>query len=192
MDSKIKSDFAVMCRALRVEKGLKQREVAELIGVAPATWGNVESSAFKVINRQRALKLIEKLNVPTPRATELLEAWDRCPLSEFGKKRKDYWSKRNIQRNKARHHDRLKFALVGCLGIILMDRPDDAVCECDGTGATCTVCYALEAVGAARFTPADRDKILRQLAKAHEDLLPKQAVRSEPDPIPAEDEIFGG
>lgn len=190
MDSKIKSDFAILCRALRVERGLKQREVAALIGVKPATYGNVESSQYKVINRRRAVKLVEAYDLPTQRATELLAAWDRCPLSPFGEKRKHYWEKRNLLRSKAKNHDPLKFALAECVGIILMDRPDDLVCEC-ADGALCTVCYSLHRLGATSpFNQADRDKILAQLAKIRADLMPaRQAEAAPPDPPP--DEIFG-
>lgn len=182
MSSNVKSDFAVMCKQLRLVARLKHREVAAALGVAVSTYGNVESSSWKVINRQRATKLIELYSLPPDRAAALLAAWDACPLSPFGEKRKKYWEKRNALRNKARNHDKLKFGLVECLGIILMQNPDDQVCTCDFGGPSCSVCYSLEAVGAdSPFTPADRDKILAQLSKIRNDLMQRQATPSAHD-----------
>src|ERR1051325_9940880 len=57
MSSQHQSDFGRMCRALRVQKGLKQREVAVAMGIKLSTYGNVESSRWKVVNRARAARL---------------------------------------------------------------------------------------------------------------------------------------
>lgn len=191
MSTNVKSEFAVMCKELRHLAGLKHREVAAAIGVAVSTYGNVESSPHKVINRQRATSLIELYRLPPPKAAELLAKWDACPLSPFGQKRAKYWEQRNKLRNKAKNHDALKFAAVELLGIVLMDRPDELVCEC-AEGVRCAVCYALERVGATSpFTPADRETILRQLGKIRDGLLPaRQAEAPTPEFFP--DEIFGG
>ena len=184
-----------MCKQLRQLAGLKHREVAAAIGVAVSTYGNVESSPHKVINRQRATKLIELYRLPPPKAAELLAKWDACPLSPFGQNRQKYWEKRNKLRNKAKNHDRLKYGLVELLGIILMDRPDDLICECAPDGTKCTVCYSLEAVGAnSPFTPADRAKILLELAKIRDRLRWPDSLTPGPehDPAASSDEIFGG
>ncbi len=181
-----------MCRELRLERGLKQREVADLIGVKTTTYGNTESSEYKVVNRKRAALIAEVYGLDHHRTTSLLEAWDRCPLSPFGEKRKDYWEKLNRIRNKAKNHDPLKFATVGLLGIVLMDRPDEQACSCAIDGSKCLVCYALERVGATSpFTPADRDKILGQLSKISAELMPAY-VASEQLPPAVDDEVFGG
>lgn len=158
-----------MCRTLRIQKGLKQREVAEAIGVKGSTYGNVESSQWKVINRDRAAKLIGLYGLDPQRAALLLSAWDRCPISPGGEKRREFWKKRNELRSKARNHDPLKLALVELLGLHLMAVPDAEVCACD-FGQVCGVCNALERVGLPPFTPADRDKIMTQLVKIREKL----------------------
>lgn len=190
MSANNRSEFAAMCKELRAVAGLKHREVAAAIGCAVSTYGNVESSPYKVISRGKAAKLIELYRLSPERTAELLTKWDACPLSPFGQKRAKYWEKRNKLRNKAKNHDPLKFALAECIGIILMDRADDQVCECLD-GERCTVCYALERIGATSpFTPADRDKILAQLAKIREDLMPARQAEPPAIELPP-DEIFG-
>jgi hypothetical protein len=153
----------------------------------------MEYSAFKVIERKKAQRLAEHYRLSGAQLTEFLAAWDACPLSPHGEKRKEYWQKRNAIKSKSKNHDPLKFCLVECLGIIITDRQDDQVCMCDDSGDRCAICYSLERVGAdSPFTPADRDKILGQLAKAREELLPAVAkTLARPEPI-ADDEIFGG
>ena len=160
-----------MCRTLRVRKGLKQREVAAAIGVKCSTYGNVESSQWKVINRERAAKLIGLYGLNPEMAAQLLAAWDRCPISPGGEKRKEFWRKRNELRSKAKNHDPLKLALIELLGLHLMALPDAEICACD-FDHVCGVCNALARVGVDPFTPADRDKILAQLVKIREKLAP--------------------
>lgn len=188
------SRFGEMCRDLRKANRLKLREVAAAIGVADSTAGNMESSQFKVISRDKALKLSNFYKLSASQMTEFMAAWEACPLSPHGEKRREYWKKANELRSKAKNHDPMKCGLVECLGIILMDRPDDQVCACDGT-ETCSVCYALARIGVTSpFTPSDREKILTQLTKLHEELLPKRVLpgRRPPPTEPAADEIFGG
>lgn len=174
VNSKSKSDFAVMCRALRVEKGLKQREVALAIGVKLSTYGNLECSHWKVVGRDKAVRLIPLYDLSPDRSAVLLDAWERCPLSPHGEKRREQFKKTNEFRSKARNHDSLKLALVELLGLHLMALPDAEVCACD-FGTVCGVCAALERVGLGPFTPADRDRILAQLVKIREKMAPASA-----------------
>lgn len=166
------SDFGIMCRALRINKGMKQREVRAFLGLNGSTYGNVESSKWKVINRDRAAKLIELYELSPQEASDLLAAWDRCPISPGGQLRKEFWQKRNELRSKAKNHDPLKLALVELLGLHLMAVPDAEVCACD-FGTVCGVCKALERLGITPFTPADRDKILTRLVKIQQDMTPE-------------------
>lgn len=163
-----------MCRTLRVRKGLKQREVAAAIGVKGSTYGNVESSQWKVINRDRAAKLIGLYGLSPDMAAQLLAAWDRCPISPGGQKRKEFWQRRNELRSKAKNHDPLKVALVDLLGLHLMALPDAEICACNFE-TKCGVCAALERVGIGPFTPADRDQILDRLIDIRDKLVPPEA-----------------
>jgi len=174
---------------------MKQREVAKVLGVAISTAGNIEYSPFKVIDRRKAVILADHYKLRGAQQADFMAAWEECPLSPDGQKRKEYWKKRNALRSKAKNHDPIKYGLVECLGIIITDRPDNQVCTCDESDVRrCIVCYALERVGAiSPFTPADRDQILSQLAKAREELLPAvEKTLARPEPIAADDEIFGG
>lgn len=164
------SDFGKMCRALRIEKGLKQRQLMPVIGVALSTVGALETSRWKVISRDRAEKLATFYNLDADRTSSFLEAWDAAPLSPHGEKRHEYWKKRNALKSKAKNHDALKISLVRLLGLHLMSVPDDQVCACDFGAPLCDVCRALERVGIEPFTPADRDKILARLVAIQESM----------------------
>lgn len=166
-----KTEFGIMLRALRVSKGLKQRQVAEGAGISPSTIGNGESAPHRVMGRDAALRLTYFFQLDDRKSKQFLELWERTPLSEYSKRQKGIWEKRNALRNKAKGHDRLKLALVELLGLHLMAVPDAEVCACD-FGSVCGVCKALERLGIDPFTPADRDKILTRLVKIQQDIMP--------------------
>lgn len=161
MDSHNKSDFAIMCRSLRVKKGLKLREVAAAIGVAPSTYGNVESSRFKVIGSHRVARLVELYSLPPDQAVALSAAWERVPLSEYGTKVREGWRKRNTQRSQVKRVPGLESALVELLCLQIGDHGEDS-CRCGFNGKledsdrACEVCEALAALGLPSFTTADK------------------------------------
>lgn len=173
-ESSNKTEFGIMLRSLRVSKGMKQREVATGASISPSTIGNAESAPNRVIGRDVVLRLIYFFQLDKENSDKLMELWEKTPLSEFSKRRKDVWEKRNALRNKARNHDKLKLALVELLGLHLMAVPDAEICACD-FGSACGVCVALERVGLDPFTPADRDKILAKLTKIRDDLTTPSA-----------------
>jgi transcriptional regulator with XRE-family HTH domain len=190
MNSKPHSDFGRMCRSLRVQRALRQREVAAAMGIKLSTYGNVESSPWKVVNREKATRLVALYTLPPDEAAALLDAWDRCPLSPGGEKRRDKWAKANALRNKAKGYDGLKLSVVELLGLHLMAMPDAEVCVCDAA-MVCSVCAALERVGLDRFTPLARDRILARLITLQQELLAAVPVIAT-HLSPAPDEIFGG
>lgn len=164
-----------MCRDLRIEKGLKQREVASAIEIKPATYGNLESSRFKVIRRSKAEMLADFYCLDSERRRTLLDAWDRCPLSPYGEKQRESWARRNALRSKAKNHDGIRRALVDLLGIHLMALPDDQLCSCEFGSPTCPLCTALERLGLDPYTPADRDRLLSKLWRLQEQLSAQPA-----------------
>lgn len=166
-----KTEFGIMLRGLRVAKGLKQLQVAEGASVSRSTVGNAESAPHRVMGRDAALRLTYFFQLDEQRSKRFIELWEQTPLSEYSKRQKGIWEKRNALRNKAKGHDRLKLALVELLGLHLMATPDSEICACD-FGSVCGVCKALESVGIAPFTPADRDKILTRLVKIQQDMTP--------------------
>lgn len=163
-----------MCRNLRILNHLKQREVADAIDVKLATYGNVESSQYKVIGVKRLHRLVGFYELDSDRARDLIAAWERCPISPGGEARSAMWAKRNEYRAKARNHDKLKLALAGLVGAWLMALPDAEVCACD-FGSVCPACSALERLGLPTFTPPDRDPILNALRKIELELAPAGA-----------------
>lgn len=160
-----------MLRALRIAKGLKQRQVAEGGGISLSTVGNAESASHRVMGRDAALRLTHFLELDGAGSETFLAAWAETPLSEYSLKQRATWEKRNALRNKAKGHDRLKLALVELLGLHLMAVSDAEICACD-FGSVCGVCKALDSLGIDPFTPADRDKILTRLVKIQSDLAP--------------------
>jgi transcriptional regulator with XRE-family HTH domain len=171
MSSHTRSAFADLCRNLRIERGLKQREVAAQIGIELSTYGNLESSRFKVISDRRAEKLSKFYGLAGDAHDAFMAASQRCPLSPGGEIRRATWAKRNTQRAKAKSHDALKLALINLLGAHLMALPDSDLCACEFGGAACPTCAALESVGLPPFAAQpDRDVVLQSLTKISSDI----------------------
>lgn len=160
MDTPPKSDFAILCRELRVKNGLKQREVADAIGVKHSTYGNVESSRFKIIGSHKVAKLIKLYSLPPDQAAKLSAAWERVPLSQYGERAREMWRKRNLQRSLAKRVPALEDALVQVICLQIADHGDDT-CRCgfdgklEGTDRACEICEGLVALGLPTFTTAE-------------------------------------
>lgn len=160
MGSHEKTDFGKMCRELRVQNRYKQREVAVGIGVKLSTVGNMESGAFRVIGLERLQRIAEFYRLPPDRASALRSAWERLPLSAYGEKQRRVWERRNRQRSKAKHHDRLKRSLAECLGLMLpqfSEANEGKVCACAfDADELCEVCMALDNLGLDTYTTLDK------------------------------------
>lgn len=153
-----------MCRELRRNDGFgsdprrryfKQREVAESIGVATSTYGNIESSRYMVVGEPGAKKLATFYGLTGPDREKFLAAWRKLPLSKHGEKRRKEFARRNSQRSKSKHHDLLMISLAEVLGLMFSVAPDpDTLCHCqlelDGVtraGPLCEICLALDNLG---------------------------------------------
>lgn len=176
MESTPKADFGKLCRALRNRKGLKQREVAVQIGIKPATYGNVESSRWKVIRRDRVPALAAALGATAEEASQLMDAWDRWPFSAYSERQRERWAKRNALRSKVRQHDVLQRSLIEVILLLIGVAPDpDSLCNCEFGGGTaddpsrsCELCEALEALGLDSYI--SRQRTIEQLLKLHDRL----------------------
>jgi transcriptional regulator with XRE-family HTH domain len=179
MDHSEKPEFARLCRELRVnhQPYLKQRQVAEALGVAVSTYGNLESSRFMVVGRASAERLAKFYRLDPGSAGNLIRAWERLPLSPHGEKRRKIFARRASQRSKAKHHDVLMVSLCEVLGAVLPMLPPDQICACDIT-STCEVCTALEHLGLEPFTTPE--VVIEQLAKLGDQLEAKAAAGAAP------------
>jgi transcriptional regulator with XRE-family HTH domain len=177
VNSKQKSDFGILCRELRVSKGHKQREVAAAMGVKLSTYGNLECSHWKVVSREKAVRLISFYGLLPDRAAVLLAAWERCPLSPHGEKRRAGFEKVRLFRGKARNHDSLQLGFIDLLAARLMDIADEFLCQCEFGEPACLTCGSLERLGLPPYTGADRDQIFDQLEKLREKLVAPPAER---------------
>lgn len=170
------SQFGRMCRTLRVACGLKQRQVAEAIGVKPTTYANLESSPWKVVQRSRVERLAELFQLTPDVREALLAAWEATPLSPFGERNRERWAKRRLQRSKAKHYDRVRLSLVECLVLLVDGAGAKSLCTCwfgggtaDDPSRSCVICEALENAGLVDGW-TDPAKMLDQLYKIQEQL----------------------
>lgn len=159
------SEFATICRNMRLAKGYRQREVAAAIGIELSSYSNVESSRWRTIGIRRVERLIGFYGLNADQAARVMTAWEICPLSPDGEKRVEMLRQRREYRAKARGHDPLKLALVELLGAHLMALPDAELCTCEFGGPPCATCNALERLALPAFTPADRGLILEALGR---------------------------
>jgi len=170
-----------MARDLRVKKGLRQRQVAQLIGIAPSTYANLESSPNRVIREDRAELLAKVHGLCEAERMALMDAWRRAPLSEYALRQRDRWAARNKLRSKARNYDRMQLALVELLGLFIGFVPKPgSYCNCAFGGGTaedptrsCELCSALEALGfLGGFS--DKDELVMRLSKMQDELEAKR------------------
>lgn len=164
MDQEEKSKrtyFGELCRIMRKEKGLKLRQVAEAIGVTTSTYGNIESSQWRVVGEDRANLIANFHNLGDTARAELLAAWNETPISEYGRRRAEKWKQQNARRSLAKRVPGLESALVELLCLQVGDHGDDS-CRCgfdgklEGSDRACEVCEALAALGLPAFTTADK------------------------------------
>lgn len=160
-----------MARELRIKNHLKQRQVAERIGIKPSSYGNLECSPFKVVGRDKVVRMGLLYKLTPLELAALSAAWERCPLSPYGEKQKKHWERRNRMRSKAKHHDRIFLSLLEVLGTLIPMVDGDHVCSCGAAGppdgsefeweppavnGLCEVCSALENLGLSPYTTKER------------------------------------
>ena len=174
-----------MVRELRIQKGHKQREVAEFIGCKLSTYGNVESSPFKVIGRARVEKLVKLYSLTPDRAAELRTMWENVPLSPYSLRQRAKWQKRNTLRSMVARVPVLELALVEILSFAAGFAPDDALCVCgfdglvEGSDRACEVCEALSALRLPEFS--GREKLVSDLGVMHDRLMALRAPEATPE-----------
>jgi transcriptional regulator with XRE-family HTH domain len=153
-------EFGILCKTYRDKRNLRQREVAERVGIGLSSYGNVESAPHRVISRARAESLADVFDLSDHERAGFLDAFERAPLSEYTIKNRARWDRRNKMRSKAKHHDRLFVSLIEMTSMFLMVCHNDAdLCVCGFDGKTeadptrsCELCTALEALGLDPFS----------------------------------------
>lgn len=158
MNHKVKCDFAVMARRLRMKHDLRQKQVAEAMAITPSTYGNLECSSFKTVRRERVDAMSRLYNLDAAEHAELVAAWERAPISEYSQRQKEGWDKRNAMRSKGKKLEEVKLVLCDLLdGIAFHGQHGGAypvVCSCKPPdefvgedGYTCDLCRAFHALG---------------------------------------------
>ena len=153
-----KGPFQDMCHNLRVQGRLKLRQVADAIGIAPSSAGNVEYSRFRVISDEKAARLADfyKLGPKTyPTRDAFMAASAALPISEYTANQRERWKVGNEQRSKSRRYE-LLFEAVNNLVCMHAAFGDPCTCtpavaesfdEPAVAGVTCALCQACQAMG---------------------------------------------
>lgn len=177
MNSFTTTEFGPMCRELRQAARLKQREVAERVGIAVTTYGNLESNKHKTVRRERAEAIARSFGLGAEMRAQLLAAWEAQPVSEYSQRQRESWNKRNLTRGKARGFDRAMTALLELASLLVTSVPDaGALCACpepdlfadppESEPVPCELCNALQLLGLSGWTTLDQ--VVAVLAKIQE------------------------
>jgi transcriptional regulator with XRE-family HTH domain len=149
---------------------MTQASLAAAIGVAPSTYGNVESSNYVIIREDRALALARYFGLDDIATSEFIAAWKELPVSDYAKSLRKSWAKKSELRGKVKAHDRMALCLTEIISLLFSVTGDPGtlcICEFDagafdtgpGTGKhpsdptrPCELCYALQALGLEGWT----------------------------------------
>jgi transcriptional regulator with XRE-family HTH domain len=181
-----------------MDRGLSQAKVAAGVGIAPSTVSNMESSNFLIVSEERAAALATFFGLDAGARRDLLAAWKELPVSEYTKTLRATWEKRNQQRSKVRHHDRMMLSLCEILAVTFaaVDPADPGtlcICVFDDFGAPtpgtgkhpsdptrpCELCYALQALGLEGWT--NYADVSIALAALQEEL--EERIRAKAKPV---------
>lgn len=173
-----RTQFGAKCRELRQRRGLKLRQVAEAIGLSTSTYGNIESSGFRVVGRDRANLIANFHRLDDADRESLLALWEATPLSKFAEGRKEKWREQNERRSAARMLPKMRIALCELAGVHVGAVPEDQICACVhefAEDSVCEVCTSLELLGLDRFS-GDRARTINQLAALQDKLEAERAA----------------
>lgn len=129
MSSQERMEFPAKCKALRKERRLRAKEVAEVIGRSESTVYNMECNNFKTVQLDCVYKLAELYHLNETATQQLVEAWNALPASAYNEANRPRWERNKAKRNKAKRHDLLEVSLLEVLACWLGDRPEGP-CAC--------------------------------------------------------------
>jgi len=148
-------------RALRTSARLTQAELAAASGMRPGTIGNLESSGFRVVGRERIDNLIGALKLERARAARLLALWEAAPLSPFAEKRQRQWDAARERRRRESDNraaaaelsvQRDQLVPIRAALILLLDvaATVERKCQCEpAQEIVCELCVGMRALGVA-------------------------------------------
>jgi transcriptional regulator with XRE-family HTH domain len=173
-----KMEFPALVRSLRVEARLKQREVAEQIGIKTSTYGNVECNNHKTIRIEKVHAMARFYGLDPEAAGQLVAAWEALPVSAYNAAMAPARKRRDQFRAKAKLADALKLSLCELVAVLITNVDDPgALCTCPPPDlmsteppdtAPCELCNALQLLGMPGWT--DSDQVIAGLAAAQEAL----------------------
>lgn len=176
-----RTPFGARCRELRISRHLKQRQVAEAIGIAGSTYGNLESAAHRVIAGDKAVALADFHKLAASDREVFLALWEATPLSGFTLKRRERWRTLNERRSLAKRVPALELSLCLVLGVHIGLTDSDKVCVCQPFGGDpCEVCEALTVLGLDTYTT--REVAIDQLSKLQGKLEAARAAAGQAAP----------
>lgn len=152
-----------MCRQLRLDNRLRQREVAAACGIKASSYGNVECNNHKTIALDRVNLLADVYGLNEQAKAEFIAAWNELPMSTYSAKQTKTYLQRRETRSKVKNHDRLKLSLLE-LAVLTMtrDADPDTLCSCpepdlfagpdEQPQPPCELCTALQLLGLTGYT----------------------------------------
>lgn len=178
MDSQVKMKFPSICREMRVKHNLKQREVANAIGIKLSSYGNVESNNHKSVAIDRVHKIARFYALDEAATTELVAAWEELPASEYSQRQTKTFEQRRAFRSKAKNHDRLFVSLIELATLLITSCENPgALCTCEepepgalfelDEDTSCELCAALQLLGLSGGWTT-REEVIEALAAAQE------------------------
>lgn len=178
MESQDKMSFPSIIRQLRIDHGLKQREVAQIVDLKTNSYGNCEANKHKTMSLARVHRLARHYQLSPERVAGLVAAWEELPESEYVRRNKPGWERARARRGKLRQHDAMKLALVNITGLLVgMSADPGSLCSCtdgaevdmfdDSSGQHCELCDALRLLGLPGWTNLE-DVTARLLAVQQE------------------------
>jgi transcriptional regulator with XRE-family HTH domain len=187
METNERARFPATITELRKGAGLKQREIAEYLGIKTNSYGNVEANNHKTMSIDRVRKLARFYQLDETRTADLIAAWEELPQSPFSQNMAPVYARRRETRAKLAEADRMRLALVEVASLALMEsvhnpaaipqRPGAHLCTCDPNGGTtdnparsCELCNALQLLGMTGFTTYM--DVIEKLAALQESMEP--------------------
>lgn len=149
-----KMKFPKMVRDLRVAGRYRQREIAEAIGIAQSSYGNLESLNRITCRVDKVERLALFYGLPQDKANELIAAYRELPRDAFQQRKLDKLNAARAARSKSKQFDGMRKALVDMLGLLIAVAPDpETLCACEpGSDDRCEVCFALAELGLQPWT----------------------------------------
>lgn len=159
---------------------MRQRQVADAVGIPEGTYANAESSNVKKLRLDRVLTIARFYDLSEEDGNALIAAWEALPESQYNKNNAKPWAERDARRAKIKNFNKVKLALLEVTALLVTSTPDpDTLCACDKgppelfgpapdspPDSPCEICNALQLLGLSGWT--SQQDVIAKLARIQE------------------------